>query len=64
MKLDKDKIHLIQKNRGQFLMIDYVDDLVIGESAKGAKELNDKCGFLKYTGQVIQICPHHYNWNV
>ena len=47
MKLDKDKIHLVQKNRGQFLMIDYVDDLVIGESAKGYKELNDKLWFFE-----------------
>ena len=40
MQLNKEKIHYYQKNRGEFLMIDYVQNLKIGESAVGYKELD------------------------
>ena len=47
MQLDIDKIHSVQKNRGQFLMIDHVDDLVIKDYAKGYKELKSDLWFFK-----------------
>ena len=35
MEWDKSKIHYYQKNRGQFLMIDYVTDIKVCSYAKG-----------------------------
>ena len=61
MQLNKEKIHYYQKNRGEFLMIDYVQNLKIGESAVGYKELDKDLWFLKSIGLVILICLHHYN---
>ncbi len=47
MQLNKEKIHYYQKNRGQFLMVDFVDSLEIGRSASGYKELNEDLWFFK-----------------
>ena len=47
MQLDKEKIHYFQKNRGQFLMIDYVSDLEIGKYANGFKNLDKDLWFFK-----------------
>ena len=47
MQLNKEKIHYYQKNRGEFLMIDYVQNLKIGESAVGYKELDKDLWFFK-----------------
>ena len=47
MQLNKEKIHYYQKNRGQFLMVDFVDSLEIGRSASGYKELSEDLWFFK-----------------
>ena len=47
MELDKEKIHLYQKNRGQFLMIDYVTDYKEGSYANGYKDLSKNLWFFE-----------------
>mgnify|MGYP001215646618 CR=1 FL=1 len=47
MEWDKSKIHYYQKNRGQFLMIDYVTDIKVCSHAKGFKELDKELWFFK-----------------
>ena len=47
MQLNKDKIHYYQKNRGDFLMIDYVTELEIGNFANGYKDLDENLWFFK-----------------
>tara|TARA_B110000196_G_scaffold317658_1_gene331235 strand:+ start:162 stop:617 length:456 start_codon:yes stop_codon:yes gene_type:complete len=47
MKLDKKKILEYQKNRSPYLMIDFVEDVIPGESAKGYKDLKEDEWFFK-----------------
>ena len=47
MEWDKSKIHYYQKNRGQFLMIDYVTDIKVCSYAKGFKKLDKELWFFK-----------------
>ena len=47
MKLDKKEILQYQQNRDPYLMIDYVDELIPGKSAKGYKDLKINEWFFK-----------------
>ena len=47
MQLDKQKIVEYQQNRSPYLMIDFVDEVVPGKSAKGYKDLNNDEWFFK-----------------
>ena len=47
MKLDKKEILQYQQNRDPYLMIDYVDELIPGKSAKGYKDLKVNEWFFK-----------------
>ena len=47
MKLDKKEILEYQQNRSPYLMIDFVDEVVPGKSARGYKDLNDDEWFFK-----------------
>ena len=47
MKLDKKEILEYQQNRDPYLMIDYVDELIPGKSAKGYKDLKINEWFFK-----------------
>ena len=47
MQLDKKKILEYQQNRSPYLMIDFVEEVIPGESAKGYKNLNDDEWFFK-----------------
>ena len=51
MKLDKKEILEYQQNRPPYLMIDYVDEVIPGKSAKGFKNLNF---FLKFYEKVLR----------
>ena len=46
MSLNKEQILKIQNNEGQYLMIDYADE-VSGKSAKGYKSLSENEWFFK-----------------
>ena len=45
--LNKDEIYEYQQNREPYLMIDFVTEVVPGESAKGYKDLNKEEWFFK-----------------
>ena len=47
MKLNKKKILEYQQNRPPYLMIDFVDEVVPGKSAKGYKDLTENEWFFK-----------------
>ena len=47
MILDKKKILEYQQNRSPYLMIDFVDEVIPGKSAKGYKDLKDDEWFFK-----------------
>ena len=47
MQLDKQKILEFQQNRSPYLMIDFVDEVVPGKSARGYKDLNNEEWFFK-----------------
>jgi|TARA_B100000700_G_C14627651_1_gene661311 3-hydroxyacyl-[acyl-carrier-protein] dehydratase len=47
MKLDKKQILEYQQNRDPYLMIDYVEELIPGKSARGYKNLKDNEWFFK-----------------
>ena len=47
MKLDLKGIHEYQQNRHPYLMIDYVDEVIPGKSAKGYKDLKEDEWFFK-----------------
>ena len=47
MKLDKKKILEYQQNRSPYLMIDFVEEVIPGKSARGYKDLNDDEWFFK-----------------
>ena len=47
MQLDKQKILEYQQNRSPYLMIDFVDEVVPGKSAKGYKDLSKDEWFFK-----------------
>ena len=47
MKLSKKEILEYQQNRPPYLMIDYVDEVIPGKSAKGFKDLKDDEWFFK-----------------
>ena len=47
MILDKNKIHEYQKNREPYLMIDFVEEVILGKSARGYKDLSEKEWFFK-----------------
>ena len=39
MELDHNKISELQKNKYPYLLVDYVDEIIPGKSAKGYKNL-------------------------
>ena len=41
MQLDKQKILEYQRNRSPYLMIDFVDEVIPGKSARGYKDLSN-----------------------
>ena len=45
--IDKNKILEFQQNRDPFLMIDYAEEIVIGESVKGYKDFDKDEWFFK-----------------
>ena len=45
--IDKNKILEFQQNRDPFLMIDYAEEIVIGESVKGYKDFDKNEWFFK-----------------
>ena len=47
MQLDKKKILEYQQNRSPYLMIDFVEKVIPGKSARGYKDLNDDEWFFK-----------------
>lgn len=47
MKLSKKEILEYQQNRSPYLMIDFVDEVIPGKSARGYKDLNDDEWFFK-----------------
>ena len=47
LSLNKEQILQIQNNEGQYLMIDYADEIVPGKSAKGYKSLSPDEWFFK-----------------
>ena len=47
MKLNKEEILKYQQNRPPYLMIDFVDDVVPGKSARGYKDLKEDEWFFK-----------------
>jgi 3-hydroxyacyl-[acyl-carrier-protein] dehydratase len=47
MQLDKKKILKYQQNRSPYLMIDFVEEVMPGKSARGYKDLNDDEWFFK-----------------
>ena len=47
MILDKNKILEYQKNREPYLMIDFVEEVIPGKSARGYKDLSEKEWFFK-----------------
>ena len=47
MKLDKKEILEYQQNRSPYLMIDFVDEVIPGKSAKGYKNLTEDEWFFK-----------------
>ena len=47
LSLNKEQILKIQNNEGQYLMIDYADEVIPGKSAKGYKSLSENEWFFK-----------------
>ena len=47
MQLDKKKILEYQQNRSPYLMIDFVEEVIPGKSARGYKDLNNDEWFFK-----------------
>ena len=62
--IDKNKILEFQQNRDPFLMIDYAEEIVIGESVKGYKDFDKNEWFLKFIGRPTQMCQEFYKLSV
>ena len=57
MILDKNKILEYQKNREPYLMIDFVEEVIPGKSARGYKDLSEKEWFFKVHWENVPNMP-------